>query len=428
MGGEQSRPGTHRIAPPAMLTGPPPPPAHHPRGVYVSPEDMLSMMAYGGGGLPWGGGGPAGGLPEGPVAQMVHAKQIRCDAFVSLDTISLRAAPEVPSLLLAEFEFSSRAPVEVAVSYLCICRRSPDNTSPLGTPESLLSRARKSPLRHCFPAGTKHRFSQAALAQGSAAWAVAPREGCGSARGGGDPPPAGGAALQALEQGLDLTQCTLRELTHRPSSFAACGDLLAGSRQPLQQPAPPAASRVGSALNPSAQAALEIPPDMCPCLITLTVLDDAGRPVVPTRLQATLCCITPDKAGAGWKATVLVQLFQAGAQVYKTQTLYGDSDSAAEQGGSRGGASSAGGVPPGGEASTEARAGAASPSSPTVDEGLMNGSNCVICLSEPRTTALLPCRHLCLCAPCAQQLRFQSNKCPICRSPTTSLLTWEHNA
>ena len=27
-------------------------------------------------------------------------------------------------------------------------------------------------------------------------------------------------------------------------------------------------------------------------------------------------------------------------------------------------------------------------------------TNCVVCLSEPRDTIMLPCRHLCLCSSC----------------------------
>ncbi|CAI5942661.1 unnamed protein product [Closterium sp. NIES-65] len=47
---------------------------------------------------------------------------------------------------------------------------------------------------------------------------------------------------------------------------------------------------------------------------------------------------------------------------------------------------------------------------------------CVVCLEDPRDTLVLPCRHLCLCLHCAKALRFQSNKCPICRSVVQSLL------
>ncbi|KAL4591994.1 hypothetical protein LXL04_004971 [Taraxacum kok-saghyz] len=47
---------------------------------------------------------------------------------------------------------------------------------------------------------------------------------------------------------------------------------------------------------------------------------------------------------------------------------------------------------------------------------------CVICLSEPRDTTVLPCRHMCMCNGCAKVLRFQTNRCPICRQPVERLL------
>ncbi|XP_071701519.1 probable E3 ubiquitin-protein ligase LUL2 [Rutidosis leptorrhynchoides] len=47
---------------------------------------------------------------------------------------------------------------------------------------------------------------------------------------------------------------------------------------------------------------------------------------------------------------------------------------------------------------------------------------CVICLSEPRDTTVLPCRHMCMCSGCAKVLRFQTNRCPICRQPVERLL------
>lgn len=47
---------------------------------------------------------------------------------------------------------------------------------------------------------------------------------------------------------------------------------------------------------------------------------------------------------------------------------------------------------------------------------------CVICLVAPRDTTVLPCRHMCMCHECAQELRKQSSKCPICRNHVESLL------
>ncbi|URD91381.1 zinc finger, C3HC4 type, domain containing protein [Musa troglodytarum] len=50
------------------------------------------------------------------------------------------------------------------------------------------------------------------------------------------------------------------------------------------------------------------------------------------------------------------------------------------------------------------------------------GKECVICLSEPCDTTVLPCRHMCMCSNCAKVLRFQTNRCPICRQPVERLL------
>lgn len=59
---------------------------------------------------------------------------------------------------------------------------------------------------------------------------------------------------------------------------------------------------------------------------------------------------------------------------------------------------------------------------PTNDDDEDNGSECVICICEPRDTLILPCRHLCLCNSCADSLRYQANNCPICRAPFRALL------
>ncbi|KAJ9184280.1 hypothetical protein P3X46_004023 [Hevea brasiliensis] len=50
------------------------------------------------------------------------------------------------------------------------------------------------------------------------------------------------------------------------------------------------------------------------------------------------------------------------------------------------------------------------------------GKECVICLSEPRDTTVLPCRHMCMCSGCAEVLRYQTKRCPICRQPVERLL------
>eukprot|EP00891_Asterochloris_glomerata_P009535 jgi/Astpho2/9535/fgenesh1_pg.00146_%23_2_t len=47
---------------------------------------------------------------------------------------------------------------------------------------------------------------------------------------------------------------------------------------------------------------------------------------------------------------------------------------------------------------------------------------CVICLVNDRNTTVLPCRHMCMCNECAQELRKQTSRCPICRNHVESLL------
>ncbi|KAI9207741.1 uncharacterized protein BJ171DRAFT_254548 [Polychytrium aggregatum] len=67
-------------------------------------------------------------------------------------------------------------------------------------------------------------------------------------------------------------------------------------------------------------------------------------------------------------------------------------------------------------------------------EDLQSQRECVICMSEPKDTTVLPCRHLCLCHECADVLRLQGRgttaearrqgapRCPICRQVFHSLL------
>jgi hypothetical protein len=54
-------------------------------------------------------------------------------------------------------------------------------------------------------------------------------------------------------------------------------------------------------------------------------------------------------------------------------------------------------------------------------------SDCVICLSEPRDTAVLPCRHMCFCSYCAGIVRLQCDRCPVCRQKVASLLQFKRN-
>lgn len=54
------------------------------------------------------------------------------------------------------------------------------------------------------------------------------------------------------------------------------------------------------------------------------------------------------------------------------------------------------------------------------------GEHCVICLSEPRNTAILPCRHLCVCDGCGELLGSgAASTCPICRGTITGVKAFE---
>jgi hypothetical protein len=42
---------------------------------------------------------------------------------------------------------------------------------------------------------------------------------------------------------------------------------------------------------------------------------------------------------------------------------------------------------------------------------------CCVCLGAPRTTLLLPCRHLCVCNACGTHVVERGTaRCPLCRA------------
>ncbi|CAJ1334873.1 unnamed protein product [Effrenium voratum] len=59
------------------------------------------------------------------------------------------------------------------------------------------------------------------------------------------------------------------------------------------------------------------------------------------------------------------------------------------------------------------------------DQDVEGNTDCVICLSEPRDTAVLPCRHMCFCSYCAGIVRLQCDRCPVCRQKVQSLLQFK---
>lgn len=51
------------------------------------------------------------------------------------------------------------------------------------------------------------------------------------------------------------------------------------------------------------------------------------------------------------------------------------------------------------------------------EEGL-----CVICITNPKDTAVMPCRHMCMCKNCSEELLKHKPVCPVCRAPISTLL------
>jgi hypothetical protein len=103
--------------------------------------------------------------------------------------------------------------------------------------------------------------------------------------------------------------------------------------------------------------------------------------------QTTYASLVPDAHG-GWNVRVIKQRIWVDGVSYELQEIYGIENCAT------------------GNAEEDATA----------------GKECVVCLSEPRDTTVLPCRHMCMCSGCARMLRHQTNRCPICRTPVQSLL------
>jgi hypothetical protein len=45
-------------------------------------------------------------------------------------------------------------------------------------------------------------------------------------------------------------------------------------------------------------------------------------------------------------------------------------------------------------------------------------TQCVVCFDAPKDHLVLPCKHLCVCEACAEQLtKMRTPTCPVCRGP-----------
>jgi hypothetical protein len=130
----------------------------------------------------------------------------------------------------------------------------------------------------------------------------------------------------------------------------------------------------------------------------LSELSPGGEQPGWAQSQTTFAALRREEDGS-WGVRVLKQKIWVEGVSYELQEIYGMEQAVGAAGG---GAAAAGGGE-GSDAESEERL-------------------CVICLVSPRDTTVLPCRHLCMCHECAQELRKQSSKCPICRNHVESLL------
>ncbi|KAG5507651.1 hypothetical protein JKF63_06600 [Porcisia hertigi] len=97
---------------------------------------------------------------------------------------------------------------------------------------------------------------------------------------------------------------------------------------------------------------------------------------------------------------VISQIVTAGGSAYTVENLYGaDNDGVTPASGNGGGA-----VMIGSAIEEE-------------EDGL-----CVICLTNQKDTAVMPCRHMCMCKECGEQLLKHKPVCPVCRAPISTLL------
>lgn len=135
-----------------------------------------------------------------------------------------------------------------------------------------------------------------------------------------------------------------------------------------------------------------LPKDMTfPLIIRMEALTDEGRaqsksleevPVggeLPPWVQSQTTYAWVEKDGEEWVARVVKQKLWVKGEQYELQEIYGMEQSRAP----------AVGMP--------------------AVEGFedIDGNECVICMSAPRDTAALPCRHMCMCHGCASALKTQ---------------------
>jgi hypothetical protein len=114
-----------------------------------------------------------------------------------------------------------------------------------------------------------------------------------------------------------------------------------------------------------------------PIIVRLQTRSEPDEAPISPQWQTTFMSLVRGRDDL-YKPVVLQQNIFMGGELYELQDIYGYQDEE-------------------------------TPSSTGADDELelQDAAECVICMSEKRNTAVLPCRHMCLCMGCAQTLRLQ---------------------
>jgi len=156
--------------------------------------------------------------------------------------------------------------------------------------------------------------------------------------------------------------------------------------------------------------------DLFPIIIRLEAVTEEGQSqgqsidhlppgsAPPLWVQSQTTYAVVEGGSDGLRPRVLKQKIFSGGATYELQEIFGINNSVAS-------GLAAGGQ--GGQGQFQ-------------DDG---SADCIICMSKGRDTAVLPCRHMCMCQECAKALISPDNtsstraKCPICRRLVHNILT-----
>lgn len=368
-----------------------------------------------------------------PPAQVETATVLRNPVNLRKDSVRIIEDSAHPSRLYIEFQFDASMPCSISAFFVGM--EAPPANPNLVTnsiTDRIMTRLPQSGLRHLFPAGMRQKFSQALPHYRPVEWTLQrPRDG------------------SHPRDCLDISQYSLEELLHvgkreEPGNQPSFNvQRKKWTKEEVRGGTSPSLSYIGCSL--SGPSGVEIPSGMFPIIIVITALpeDGADEPIVQPQMQASYIALDlnpfptqppspayPDDAqcqsltiSTTWTPHVVLQQVQIGRNVWLLKELFGTAEESSSNSHASNGAS-------GSNASDQDLGGGFSDGRENYQGGNPGTQNneCVICLTDDRTTAILPCRHVCLCSACAEQLRYQSNSCPICRGPVQSFLKISYNS